>query len=65
MKSAFWLVFGTGLGFVLAHLVNSTSSGRSAFEAMDARTRGFTDALLDGYRSRDAELRGESETTAA
>lgn len=57
MKSALWLIVGTGLGFVVAHLVNSTAGGRAAFQKLDAHSRGFADALLDGYRTRGRELR--------
>ncbi|TPW71049.1 hypothetical protein [Schumannella sp. 10F1B-5-1] len=57
MKSAFWLVVGVAAGFVAAHYVSKTPQGRALFEEIDDRTRGFGAAVLDGYRSREAELR--------
>ena len=63
MKNSLWLVVGVGAGFLLAHRVNSTPRGRAFFEALDESTRRFGDAVAEGYRSRDAELR-ETDTTA-
>jgi len=58
MKNSLWLVVGVGAGFLLAHRVNSTPRGRAFFEAVDESTRRFGFAVAEGYRSRDAELRG-------
>ncbi|HEV7811686.1 MAG TPA: hypothetical protein VGO99_01895 [Leifsonia sp.] len=56
MKSALWLVVGVGLGFLAAHQVNRTEQGRAFFREIDSRTREFTEAVVAGYRSRQAEL---------
>ncbi|TPW76340.1 hypothetical protein [Schumannella soli] len=57
MKSAFWLVVGVAAGFVAAHYVSRTPQGRALFDEIDEKTRGFGAAVVDGYRSREAELR--------
>jgi hypothetical protein len=57
MKNALWLLIGVAAGFVVAHQVNKTPQGRQFFEDLDARTRSFTGAVVDGYKSREAELR--------
>lgn len=57
MKNLFWLIVGVAIGFVAAHKVNQTEQGRAFFENVDAKTRDFTDALVEGYKAREAELR--------
>jgi hypothetical protein len=57
MKELFWLVVGLVAGFFVAHKVNQTEQGRAFFANVDARTREFTDALVEGYKEREAELR--------
>ncbi|RPE75115.1 MULTISPECIES: hypothetical protein [unclassified Frondihabitans] len=57
MKSLFFLLVGTALGFVVAHKVNQTPAGREFFTGLDSRLTRFSTAVADGYRSRQAELR--------
>ena len=57
MKQIFWLIIGLVAGFIFAHKVNETEQGRAFFANLDAKTRDFTDALVDGYKEREAELR--------
>ncbi|MBF4589655.1 MULTISPECIES: hypothetical protein [unclassified Curtobacterium] len=62
MKQLFFVVIGVLIGFVVANRVGVTSggarSGGGTFLAqVDARTKAFTGAVVDGYRSREAELR--------
>lgn len=57
MKSFFWLVAGVGLGFVLAHKINQTEKGHQFFSTLDQKARGFGEAVSDGYREREAEIR--------
>ncbi len=57
MKSLIWLVIGIGLGFAVAHKVNSTAQGKQFFGDIDKKARDFGNALTDGYRKREAELR--------
>lgn len=68
MKNLLCLVFGVGIGFVAAHQINKTPEGRRFFEDVDSVTRDFTVAVVDGYRSREAELKAavaEAEETIA
>jgi hypothetical protein len=57
MKSFLWLLVGVGLGFVVAHKVNETDKGREFFSTLDQKARDFGEAVSDGYRQREAELR--------
>lgn len=56
-------VFKLGViaGFIAAHLINRTPSGRAFFADVDAKLRDFTDGVTSGYREREAELRGSAE----
>src|SRR5690554_4774922 len=68
MKNLLWLIFGVGVGFVAAHQINKTPQGRRFFEDVDSVAREFTGAVIDGYKSREAELRAavaEAEETIA
>ena len=57
MKSFLWLVVGVAIGFVVAHKVNETPQGKQFFSALDKKARDFGEAVSDGYRQREAELR--------
>jgi hypothetical protein len=57
MKSFLWLLVGVAIGFVVAHKVNETPQGRDFFSTIDQKARDFGDAVTDGYRQREAELR--------
>lgn len=57
MKSFLWLVVGVAIGFVVAHKVNETPQGRQFFSSIDKKARGFGEAVSDGYRQREAEIR--------
>jgi hypothetical protein len=57
VKTLFVLAVGTALGFALAHRVNQTAQGREFFTGLDSRLKQFSAAVVDGYRSREAELR--------
>jgi hypothetical protein len=68
MKNLLLLVFGVGIGFIAAHQINKTPEGRRFFEDVDSVAREFTGAVVDGYRSREAELKAavaEAEETIA
>ncbi len=43
---------GITIGFVAAHLVNSTERGRAFFASVNEFVDGFTGAVKDGYRAR-------------
>jgi hypothetical protein len=51
-----WLIVGIGAGFVIAHQVSKTERGRQFFDDVDSKAREFSEALVDGYRAREAEL---------
>ncbi|MEO7123509.1 MAG: hypothetical protein ABI400_10415 [Lacisediminihabitans sp.] len=57
MKNILWLIVGVGIGFYAAHRVNQTPQGRAFFEDVNSKAREFSDAVVDGYKTREAELR--------
>jgi hypothetical protein len=57
LKYLLVLTVGTALGFVVAHLIDQTASGREFFTSLDSRLKQFQTAVGEGYRSREAELR--------
>jgi hypothetical protein len=67
MKNFIWLVIGVAAGFVVAHNLNKTQQGKQFFAELDAKAREFGEAISDGYRQREAELRaalGDANTTS-
>lgn len=63
MTKFFWLIFGVGLGFVVAHQYNKTPEGKRFFDDVDSRAHEFSAAVADGYRTREAELRSVVESS--
>jgi len=59
MKNILLLIVGIGAGFVIAHQVSKTSAGQQFFEQVERRGKEFSNALIDGYKAREAELRAE------
>ncbi len=57
MKGALLLLAGVAIGFVVAHQVAKTPEGKRFFEDVDSKAREFGQAVVDGYKSREAELR--------
>ncbi|MEL4318527.1 hypothetical protein WJX64_05890 [Leifsonia sp. YIM 134122] len=57
MKNVLWLIIGIAAGFAVAHQVNKTQEGKQFFSTIDARAREFGEAVSEGYRRREAELR--------
>ncbi len=57
MKGALLLLAGVAIGFVVAHQVAKTPQGKQFFEDVDAKAREFGQAVVDGYKAREAELR--------
>ena len=57
------VVFKLGIiaGFVAAHLINRTPSGRAFFAEVDAKVRDFAEGVSSGYRAREAELRNDAD----
>ncbi|MEY4102338.1 MAG: hypothetical protein RIR88_472 [Actinomycetota bacterium] len=60
MKQLFWVIVGVALGFFAAHKINQTEQGREFFARVDSKTRDITDAVVEGYKAREAELRASS-----
>ncbi|AQX80292.1 hypothetical protein ITJ66_11140 [Plantibacter sp. VKM Ac-2885] len=65
MKNVFWLIVGIGAGFVVAHEINKTQSGKRFFSELDSRVREFTDTVGDAYKEREAQLRDTAESVVA
>jgi len=57
MRSALLLIIGVGVGFIAAHQVAKTPQGKQFFDDVDTKAREFGDAVIDGYKQREAELR--------
>lgn len=57
MKGLFLLVAGVAIGFVVAHQVAKTPEGKQFFDDVDSKAREFGNAVIDGYKAREAELR--------
>ncbi|WIB76061.1 hypothetical protein DEJ28_10245 [Curtobacterium sp. MCPF17_002] len=57
MKQLFFVAVGVVIGFAVAHKVANTPAGARFFADVNDRTKAFTGAVADGYRSREAELR--------
>jgi hypothetical protein len=59
MRSIVLFALGAAVGAVAVTRMQRTPKGREMLDGVDARVREFTDAVRDGYASRDRELRGE------
>ena len=57
MKNVLWLIVGVGVGFVAAHQIAKTPGGKKFFDDVNAKAHDFGDAVVDGYKQREAELR--------
>jgi hypothetical protein len=57
VKKFLWLVVGIGLGFAAAHKISKSPQGKQFFADVDSKAREFGSAVIDGYKSREAELR--------
>jgi hypothetical protein len=57
MRSLLFLIAGVAVGFVVAHQVAKTPQGKAFFDDIDRKAHEFSDAVVDGYKSREAELR--------
>jgi len=57
MKNVLWLIVGVGVGFVAAHQIAKTPQGKQFFDGVNAKAHDFSDAVVDGYKQREAELR--------
>ncbi|TFD33437.1 hypothetical protein [Cryobacterium cryoconiti] len=57
MKSFIWFVVGLTTGLLVAREAGKTRQGKQFFADLDTKAREFGEAISDGYRKREAELR--------
>jgi hypothetical protein len=57
MKGAFSLVVGVAIGLFAAHQIAKTPRGKQFFDDVDGKAKEFGDAIVDGYRQRESELK--------
>lgn len=57
MKGLLLLIVGAAAGFVIAHQVAKTPQGKQFFAEVDSKAKEFGDAVVEGYKAREAELR--------
>jgi hypothetical protein len=61
MKAPLLLAVGIAVGFVAAHQLAKTPQGKQFFDDVDAKAKDFGSAVVDGYKSREAELRAAAD----
>ena len=61
MKGVLLLADGVAGGFLAAHQLAKTPQGRRFFDDVESRARDFGGAVVDGYKSREAELRAAAD----
>jgi hypothetical protein len=57
MHRILWLIGGIAVGVIAAHLFSKTETGGAFFAEVDQKAKVFGDAVNEGYKSREAELR--------
>ena len=57
MKGLLLLAIGAAAGAAIAHQVSKTPEGKRFFADVDAKAKEFGDAVVSGYKSREAELK--------
>ncbi|HSP53304.1 MAG TPA: hypothetical protein VLO00_10460 [Cryobacterium sp.] len=57
MKNFTWFVVGVTTGLLIAREAGKTRQGKQFFADLDTKAREFGEAISDGYRKREAELR--------
>ncbi len=57
MKGLLLLTVGVAAGFAIAHQVSKTPEGQKFFADVDKKAKDFGDAVVQGYKSREAELK--------
>ncbi len=57
MKGLLLLTVGVAAGFAIAHQVSKTPEGQKFFADVDKKAKDFGDAVVSGYKSREAELK--------
>lgn len=57
LKAIGWIAVGVAVGFVVAHQVSRTEQGKRFFDEVDHKAKEFGQAVVDGYKARETELR--------
>ncbi len=57
MKGLLLLAVGGVAGFAIAHQVSKTPEGQKFFADVERTAKDFGDAVVQGYKRREAELR--------
>ena len=57
MKNFIWFGVGVGVGLILSREASKTRQGKQFFSDLDTKAREFGEAISEGYRKREAELR--------
>jgi len=57
MKNFIWFGLGVGVGLVISREASRTRQGKQFFSDLDTKAREFGEAISEGYRKREAELR--------
>jgi hypothetical protein len=57
MKGLLLLTVGVAAGFAIAHQVSKTPEGQKFFADVDKKAKEFSDSVVQGYKSREAELK--------
>jgi len=65
MKGILLLVVGVAAGFVIAHQVSKTPEGKQFFANVEAKAKEFGDAVVDGYKARESELKHAVDSAQA
>ena len=61
MKNLLLLALGAAAGFVVAHQVSKTPEGQRFFADVDSKAREFGDAVVQGYKAREAEFKSAAQ----
>ena len=57
MKGLLLLAVGAAAGFAIAHQVAKTPEGQKFFADVDKKAKDFSEAVVQGYKAREAELK--------
>jgi hypothetical protein len=63
VKSLILLSVGVVLGLGIAHLAVRTAEGKRLLDEIDGGVTSFRAAVVDGYKTREAELRSATDPT--
>lgn len=64
MKKLGWFIAGLALGVIAARQVEENPAARKAYDEAKLSLQEFRDAVMDGYRERDAELKKPKRSAA-